>query len=64
MAKRGWYIAGGVGAFLLLGWIFNWAVPLLILAAVIGIPVAAYFMLDPSQRRRLKRIRERRQLGR
>jgi hypothetical protein len=34
----------------------------LIAIVVLGGPVAAYFMLDPSQRARLKRIR-RRQIG-
>ena len=37
---------------------------LLIVLAVIGAPVAGYLMLDPSQRRRLARIRDRRQIDR
>lgn len=64
MASRGWLIAGGVGVGLLLLIWLPWWVPVLFIAAVVGIPVAAYLMLDPSQRRRLRRIRERKQLGR
>jgi hypothetical protein len=41
---------------------FQWWLGVLFLAAAIAIPVGAYLMLDPSQRRRLKRIR-RRQIG-
>jgi hypothetical protein len=40
-----------------------WYVPVLLLALAIGIPVAAYAMLEPSQRRRLKRARGRKSLG-
>ena len=35
-----------------------------VIAAAIAIPVGAYLMLDPSQRRRLKEVRRRKQLGR
>ena len=65
MSRRGWYIAGGVGAALLLWWspLPGWIVLLLILA-VIAAPFVGYARLDPSQRRRLKRIRERRKLER
>ncbi len=41
-----------------------WWLGLAAIALAIGIPVAAYLMLDPSQRRRLKGIRERKQLDR
>jgi hypothetical protein len=40
-----------------------WAV-VLIIAAAIALPTAAYLMLDPSQRRRLREARRRGQLGR
>ncbi len=63
MSNRTWWIVGGVGVGLLALIWFPWWVTLLIIAAVIGIPVASYLMLDESQRRRLRRIRERRQLG-
>lgn len=63
MSNRGWWIAGGVGAAVLLWWLLpNWIAGLLIVALVAA-PVVGYLVLDPSQRRRLKRIRERRQLG-
>jgi hypothetical protein len=40
----------------------NFWLGLVVIAAAIAVPVGAYLMLDPSQRRRLKRIR-RRQIG-
>ena len=54
---------GGIVIGLILLLINPW-IALVVIAAAIAIPVGAYFMLDPSQRRRLKRIQERRQLGR
>jgi ABC-type bacteriocin/lantibiotic exporter with double-glycine peptidase domain len=36
---------------------------LVVIVAAIGVPVAGYLMLDPSQRRRLRDIRRRRQIG-
>jgi Flp pilus assembly protein TadB len=50
-----------IGLILLL---INPLIAVIVIAAAIAIPVGAYFMLDPSQRRRLKRIEERKQLGR
>jgi len=55
---------GGIIIGLILLWILPWEIGALIIAAAIALPVGAYFMLDPSQRRRLKRIQERRQLDR
>jgi hypothetical protein len=55
---------GGIIIGLILLWVLPWEIGALIIAAAIALPVGAYFMLDPSQRRRLKRIQERRQLGR
>jgi hypothetical protein len=40
----------------------NFWLGLVVIAAAIAVPVGAYMMLDPSQRRRIKRIR-RRQIG-
>ena len=54
---------GGIIIGLILLIINPW-IALIVIAAAIAIPVGAYFMLDPSQRRRLKRINERKQLGR
>jgi cell division protein FtsW (lipid II flippase) len=56
-------IAGVVIALILFIAPIPWYVPVLLLALAIGIPVAAYAMLDPSQRRRLKRARGRKSLG-
>jgi len=46
------YLVGGAAAAIFL-WILlpNWIALLLI----VGVPVAGYLMLDPSQRRRLRR---------
>jgi hypothetical protein len=54
-----WSIAGIVlGLFI---WIFfPWYVMAGIVVLAIGIPAAAYFMLDKSQRRRLQEMRRRR----
>lgn len=61
MSNRAKIALGGVGigiVLMILGIPF-W----LALLVVIGVPVAAYLTLDPSQRRRLKRI-SRREIGR
>jgi hypothetical protein len=52
----------GVAVVGLILMIFNFWLGLIVIAAGIAIPVGAYLMLDPSQRRRLKDIR-RRQIG-
>ncbi len=53
-------IIGVIMLFLLPEW-----VGALIIVAAIAVPVAGYFMLDPSQRRRLRNIQQRRkQIGR
>ena len=54
---------GGIIIGLILLFINPW-IGVVVIAAAIAVPVAAYFMLDPSQRRRLKRIQERKQLDR
>jgi hypothetical protein len=36
---------------------------IVVILLAIGIPTGMYLMLDPSQRRRLKEIRRRRQIG-
>jgi hypothetical protein len=54
-------IAGVIVGFILL-FVLPWWVGLVLIAAAIGIPLGGYLMLDPSQRRRIKRIR-RRQIG-
>lgn len=64
MSGRTKLAIGGVIIGLILLWILPWEIGALIIAAAIAVPVGAYFMLDPSQRRRLKRIQERRGLDR
>ena len=50
---------GGIIIGLILLFINPW-IALVVIAAAIAVPVAGYFMLDPSQRRRLKNIQQRR----
>ena len=52
----------GVIVGLILIWISPW-LALGVIAAAIAIPAIAYAMLDPSQRRRLRRARGRKQIG-
>jgi hypothetical protein len=55
---------GGIIIGLILLFINPW-IALVVIAAAIAVPVGAYLMLDPSQRRRLRNIQERRrQIGR
>jgi hypothetical protein len=53
-------IAGAVVGFILL-FILPWWVGVVVIGAAIALPVGAYLMLDPSQRRRLRNSRK--QLG-
>ncbi len=53
-------IAGIIIGFILLFTGIPLWVPALIILAAIAVPVAGYLMLDPSQRRRLKNIQQRR----
>ncbi|AJE87626.1 hypothetical protein SLNWT_7250 [Streptomyces albus] len=53
MSNRAKVAAGGVAVgLLLLIWLPWWAALLII----VGVPAAAYLALDPSQRRRLRRV--------
>ena len=54
-----WSIAGIVLGLILLI-VFPWWVTAGIIVLAIGIPAAAYLMLDKSQRRRLQEMRRRR----
>ncbi|MET9494251.1 hypothetical protein [Streptomyces sp. NPDC006552] len=60
MSRNAKIAAGGVAVGLILLIWLPWWVALLI---VLGVPTAAYLMLDPSQRRRLRRV-SRREIGR
>ncbi len=60
MSKNAKIAAGGVATGLILMiWLPWWAALLIVL----GVPAAAYLALDPSQRRRVRRI-NRREIGR
>jgi hypothetical protein len=56
-------IGGVILGLILFAWL-PWYVPVLLIAAAIAIPVVAWRALDPSQRRRIKNMRDRGQLGR
>ncbi|WP_166354645.1 hypothetical protein [Phytoactinopolyspora limicola] len=61
MARNPGVVVGGIALGILL--LIVLPIPFWLVALVlIGVPVAGYLMLDPSQRRRLK-DRRRRQLG-
>jgi hypothetical protein len=60
MSTQAKIAVGGVAVGLILWAFVPFWVALLI---VLGVPAAAYLMLDPSQRRRLRRI-NRKQIGR
>jgi hypothetical protein len=49
---------GGIIIGLILFIVNPW-IALVVIAAAIAVPVAAYMMLDPAQRRRLRRARDR-----
>jgi hypothetical protein len=63
MAPRYWYGLIGVVIGLILVIIGHPIIGLAVIAATIAIPVVAYRMLSPEQRRRLRRARDRKQLG-
>ncbi|MGW1491314.1 hypothetical protein OG905_04885 [Streptomyces sp. NBC_00322] len=60
MSTRTKLVIGGVAVGLLLMPLIGFWLSLLV---VIGVPAVAYFMLDPSQRRRLRRA-SRKEIGR
>ncbi|TQK50454.1 hypothetical protein FBY35_0785 [Streptomyces sp. SLBN-118] len=60
MSTRTKLVIGGVAVGLLLMPLIGFWLSLLV---VIGVPAVAYFMLDPSQRRRLRRM-SRKEIGR
>ncbi|MBO4254419.1 hypothetical protein [Streptomyces griseorubiginosus] len=53
MSKNAKIAVGGVAVGIILLFWLPWWVSLLI---VLGVPAAAYLTLDPSQRRRLRRV--------
>ncbi|MEV7521274.1 hypothetical protein [Streptomyces sp. NPDC091371] len=60
MSNRGKVAVAGVVAAIVLFWSVGFWAGLLVL---IGVPAAAYLLLDPSQRRRVRGI-SRKQIGR
>lgn len=56
-------IAGAVVGFILL-FVLPWWIGAAVIVLALGLPTAAYLMLDPSQRRRLREMNRRKQLGR
>ena len=56
-------IAGVIVALILFALPIPPIIPIILIVLAIGIPILAYAMLDPSQRRRLKRARGRKQIG-
>ena len=63
MSGRTKIAIGGIIIGLILLFINPW-IGLIVIAAAIAVPVGAYLMLDPSQRRRLRDIQRRKQIGR
>lgn len=60
MTNRGKIALGGVAAGLFLWWLTSFWIALLV---IVGVPAVAYLALDPSQRRKLRRV-SRKELGR
>jgi membrane protein implicated in regulation of membrane protease activity len=63
MSRHMWFGIGGVILGLILLAVLPWWVPVLVIVAAIAIPLTAWRMLDPSQRRRIRRMRGRGQIG-
>nr|PZN46722.1 MAG: hypothetical protein DIU60_05785 [Actinomycetota bacterium] len=63
MSPLGKYYLGAGVASLFAIWLLPSLLAWLVVLGLLGGPIAVYFMLDESQRARLKRIR-RRQIGR
>jgi len=53
MSSRTKFMIGGVVVGLIAWWILPWWISALIILGAVGIPLAGYLMLDPSQRKRL-----------
>jgi len=58
-----WGIAGVIIALILFGFI-PWYVPAILLVIALAVTGAGWRALSPSQRRRIREIRRRRELGR
>ncbi|TDC63784.1 hypothetical protein E1200_21540 [Actinomadura sp. GC306] len=62
MSTQTKFVIGGVVVGFLTLFIFPWWLTTLIILGVLGVPLAGYLMLDPSQRRRV-RAQGRKRLG-
>ncbi len=63
MSGRTKYVVAGAAGGIIAWWLLPGWFALLIILGIVAVPVAGYLLLDPSQRRRLKRI-TRKQIGR
>jgi uncharacterized integral membrane protein len=64
--SRGWQVAIGGIVIAIILFVFNiplW-VPVVVLLAALAVPVVGYLMLDSNQKARIRRMRQRKQLGR
>ena len=64
--SRKWQLAAAGTVLAIILWIVGipWYVPVLIILAALAVPVVGYMMLDSNQRARIRRMRDRGQLGR
>ncbi|MFF4406509.1 hypothetical protein ACFY2W_00465 [Streptomyces sp. NPDC001262] len=60
MSNRAKVAVGGVAVGVILLWLLPFWMAVLVM---VGVPAAAYLLLDPSQRKRLRRV-SRKELGR
>ncbi|MEU7165835.1 hypothetical protein AB0A70_14510 [Streptomyces morookaense] len=60
MSNRAKVAVGGVAVGVILLWLLPFWMAVLV---IVGVPAGAYLLLDPSQRRRLRRV-SRKELGR
>ena len=64
--SRKWQLAIGgivVAIILLIVGVPTW-VPVVVILAALAVPVVGYMMLDSNQRARIRRMRQRKQIGR
>ncbi|GII91128.1 hypothetical protein [Sinosporangium siamense] len=54
-----YYVGAGIASVVFMLLPIPWLVTWLLILGVLGAPAVAYFMLDESQRQRLRRIRRR-----
>ncbi|HUC58106.1 MAG TPA: hypothetical protein VMA95_11945 [Streptosporangiaceae bacterium] len=64
--SRRWALAvvGIVIAIILFAVGIPWWVPVLVIVAALAVPVVGYLMLDSNQKARIRRMRQRKQIGR